>query len=92
MLALTGRPDLAAATGRISPGELAEALWGSQPPFVLDVLAPREHSQGAIAASVNIPLNHLRERIAKVPRAHRIVVHCAGGMQAWLALQQPARA
>jgi len=116
MLALTGRPDLVAATGRISPGELAQELATSTPPFVLDVRAPRERSQAAIQGSVNIPLNHLRGRIAEVPRARRIVVHCAGGyrssiaasllaqhgyenvadlaggMQAWLALQQPVSA
>lgn len=31
---------------------------------------------------VNIPLNHLQERIAEIPRDRRIAVHCAGGYRA----------
>jgi rhodanese-related sulfurtransferase len=35
---------------------------------------------------VNIPLNHLQERIAEIPRDHRIAVHCAGGYRSSIAV------
>jgi rhodanese-related sulfurtransferase len=34
---------------------------------------------------VNIPLNHLQERIAEIPRDRRIAVHCAGGYRSSIA-------
>ena len=37
------------------------------------------------AGSVNIPLNHLQERIAEIPRDRRIAVHCAGGYRSYIA-------
>jgi glyoxylase-like metal-dependent hydrolase (beta-lactamase superfamily II)/rhodanese-related sulfurtransferase len=85
MLALTGRPDLVAGTERVSPEELAEELHQAAPPFVLDVRAPRECGQARITGSVNIPLNHLRARIAEVPRDRRVVVHCAAGYRSAIA-------
>jgi glyoxylase-like metal-dependent hydrolase (beta-lactamase superfamily II)/rhodanese-related sulfurtransferase len=85
MLALAGRPDLVAATERVSPEELAEELHQPAPPFVLDVRAPRECGQNRIAGSVNIPLNHLRARLAEVPRNRRVVVHCAAGYRSAIA-------
>jgi rhodanese-related sulfurtransferase len=39
-----------------------------------------------IAGSVNIPLNHLQERVAEVPRDRRIAVHCAGGYRSSIAV------
>jgi hydroxyacylglutathione hydrolase len=85
MLALAGRPDLVAGTERVNPEVLAEELQKTAPPFVLDVRAPRECGQNRIAGSVNIPLNHLRARMAEVPRDRRVVVHCAGGYRSAIA-------
>jgi len=34
---------------------------------------------------MNIPLNHLQERIGEVPRIRRIAVYCAGGYQSSIA-------
>ena len=34
---------------------------------------------------MNIPLNHLQERIAEIPRDRRIAVHCAGGYRSSIA-------
>jgi len=90
MQALASRPDLVARTERISPEELAEELAPpqapSQPVLVLDVRSPREWSQSRIAGSVNIPLNHLSERIAEVPRGRRLVVQCASGYRSAIAV------
>jgi len=45
---------------------------------VLDVRSLREWASRHIEGSVNLPLNHLQERIAEIPRDRRIAVHCAG--------------
>jgi hypothetical protein len=37
----------------------------------------REWATRHIEGSLNIPLNHLQERIAEIPRDRRIAVHCA---------------
>lgn len=85
MEALAGRPELIWPTERISAPVLAEELAGADPPLVLDVRTPREWAAGHIDGSLNIPLNHLQERITEIPRDRRIVVHCAGGYRSSIA-------
>ena len=63
--------------------ELASA---EPPPLVLDIRNPHEWATKHIARSMNIPLNHLQERIAEVPRDRRIAVHCAGGYRSSTAI------
>jgi len=46
---------------------VAEELSGADPPLVLDIRSPREWAAKHIDGSVNIPLNHLQERIGEVP-------------------------
>jgi hydroxyacylglutathione hydrolase len=86
MEALAGRPDLVWPTERISAPMVADELAGAQPPVLLDVRNPREWATKHIEGSVNIPLNHLQERIAEVPRDRRIAVHCAGGYRSSIAV------
>ena len=76
---LEARPDLLALTERLSPQFATEMLSSSEPPVVLDVRAPREREQKRIEGSVSIPLNHLRERLAELPKDRWLLVHCAGG-------------
>jgi rhodanese-related sulfurtransferase len=64
---------------------LVDELSGTEPPLVLDVRTPREWATKYINGSVNLPLDHLRERIAEVPRDRRIAVHCAGGYRSSIA-------
>jgi rhodanese-related sulfurtransferase len=52
---------------------------------LVDVRNPREWASRHIEGSVNIPLNHLQERIAEIPRERRIAVHCAGGYRSSIA-------
>ncbi|MGA3034139.1 MAG: MBL fold metallo-hydrolase [Terracidiphilus sp.] len=78
MGALASRPDLVRTTERMSVAIAAEEL-ARTPGLVLDVRTPREWTAKHIEGSLNIPLNHLQERIGEVPRERRIVVHCAGG-------------
>ena len=85
MEALAGRPDLVWPTERVSVLIVAEQLAAADPPLVLDVRAPREWATRHMEGSVNLPLNHLQERIAEVPRDRRIAVHCAGGYRSSIA-------
>ena len=85
MEALAERPDLVWPTERASAPMVADELASADPPLVLDIRNPREWSAKHIAGSVNIPLNHLQERIAEVPRDRRIAVHCAGGYRSSIA-------
>ncbi len=85
MAALAERPDLVWPTERVTAGIVAEELASTEPPLLLDIRNPREWETRHIAQSVNIPLNHLQERIAEVPRGRRIAVHCAGGYRSSIA-------
>ena len=85
MEALASRPDLVWPTERLSAPMVAEELAGADPPLVLDIRNPREWETKHIDGSVNIPLNHLQERIMEIPRGRRIAVHCAGGYRSSIA-------
>ncbi len=86
--ALDSRPELLAATDRVSPEELAEELHGAAPPFVLDVRVTRECSQTRIEGSVNIPLNRsaIAARVLQ-QRGFANLADLAGGIQAWAAVE-----
>jgi hydroxyacylglutathione hydrolase len=85
MAALAGRPDLVWPTERVSAPMVAEELASADPPVLLDIRNPREWATKHIGGSVNVPLNHLQERIGQIPRDHRIAVHCAGGYRSSIA-------
>jgi len=85
MGALAGRSDLLRTTDRMSVLIAAEEVAGKTPPMVLDVRTPGEWNAEHIAGSVNLPLNHLQERMGEVPRDRRIAVHCAGGYRSSIA-------
>jgi hydroxyacylglutathione hydrolase len=85
MEALAGRADLVLPTKRVSAPEVAEELASSGPPLLLDVRTPREWAAKHVDGSVNVPLNHLQERIAEIPRERSIAVHCAGGYRSSIA-------
>ena len=85
MGALAGRPDLVWPTERLSAPMVAEELASADPPLLLDIRNPREWVTKRIDGSVNVPLNHLQERIAEIPRDRRIAVHCAGGYRSSIA-------
>ena len=85
MEALAGREDLVWPTERRSAPRVAEELASVAPPLLLDIRNPREWAARHIDGSVNIPLNHLQERIAEIPRDRPIAVHCAGGYRSSIA-------
>jgi rhodanese-related sulfurtransferase/glyoxylase-like metal-dependent hydrolase (beta-lactamase superfamily II) len=85
MEALADRLDLVWPTERATALAVSEELAGAEPPLVLDIRNPREWAAKHLDGSVNIPLNHLRERIGEIPRDRRIAVHCAGGYRSSIA-------
>jgi hydroxyacylglutathione hydrolase len=86
MEAVGMRRDLLRRTPRVTAQALAEWLERPDAPVVLDVRADAERRSGAIAASLHIPLQHLRARIAEVPGGPRtVVVHCASGYRSSMA-------
>jgi hydroxyacylglutathione hydrolase len=85
MQELQARPELVRGLRRVDAAELATALNGGDGLVVLDVRAPKEWGAKRIPGSVNVPLNHLEERMAELPRGKKIVVHCAGGYRSSIA-------
>jgi len=85
MHALQEKPELVWPTERVNAQMVAEELAIADPPLVLDIRNPREWATRHIANSVNIPLNHLQDRIDEIPRDRRIAVHCAGGYRSSIA-------
>ena len=85
MEALAERPDLVWPTERVSVLIAVEDLTANELSLVLDVRTPREWADKHIENSMNIPLNHLQDRIDEIPRDRRIAVHCAGGYRSSIA-------
>jgi glyoxylase-like metal-dependent hydrolase (beta-lactamase superfamily II)/rhodanese-related sulfurtransferase len=86
MKALDGSPELVDRTERITAHNLAEQLGSASPPLVLDVRTPGELEGGRIPGSMAIPLNHLQERLAEIPRDRDIAVACASGYRSSIAV------
>jgi len=82
---LKARPELTHTTEHLSAGYAAELLDSKEAPLILDVRSPREREQRFIAGSVGIPLSHLAEGMAKLPKDRALVVYCAGGYRSSIA-------
>lgn len=94
MEALRDRPELINRLDRITAVALEQQLQAEPKPVVLDVRSEKEWDAGHVAGSRNVPLNHLRERLAEIPRDQTIVVHCEGGYRSAIAaslLEQAGR-
>jgi glyoxylase-like metal-dependent hydrolase (beta-lactamase superfamily II) len=89
---LKSRPDLTAATERISAPFAAELLSSAEPPLAVDVRTPRERDQKHIGGSLAIPLNHLMENLQKIPQGRSLLVYCAGGYRSSIAASLLQRA
>jgi rhodanese-related sulfurtransferase/glyoxylase-like metal-dependent hydrolase (beta-lactamase superfamily II) len=85
MQAFADRPNFVCPTERVSAQMAAEELGNAEPHLVLDIRNPREWATKHIPGSLNIPLNHLQERIAEVPRDRRVAVHCVSGYRSSIA-------
>jgi rhodanese-related sulfurtransferase len=92
MEALRVRPELVQTIDRITAVALSEQLDGAQRPIVLDVRSEKEWIAGHIDGSQNVPLNHLRDRLADIPADKPVVVHCEGGYRSAIAASILAQA
>lgn len=82
MESLKDRADLVSKTQRISVAAIDE-LEGQT--TILDIRNENEWEGGHIEGSINIPLNHLADRIAEVPESGHVIVHCQGGYRSMIA-------
>jgi rhodanese-related sulfurtransferase len=85
MEALGDRQELIRTVPRITAAALADQVSSNAKPFVLDVRSEKEHGIVHLDSGYNIPLTHLRERIAEVPTDRPVVVHCEGGYRSAIA-------
>ncbi|MBW3582225.1 MAG: molybdopterin-synthase adenylyltransferase MoeB [Euryarchaeota archaeon] len=70
---------------------LSTKLQNGDGVVVVDVREPGETEIAAIDGAINIPLQEIRGRLAEIPRAKEIVLHCKGGFrsaQAWHRLRE----
>ena len=86
MTAVGNRLDLLARTNRITAQALSEQRGSVNPPVVIDIRSENEWRGGHIEGSLNIPLNHLRERTAELPANEPFAVHCEGGYRSAIAV------
>jgi hydroxyacylglutathione hydrolase len=82
---LESKPELTAATERLSPAVAAERLASTDPPQIVDVRSPHEYAAKHIQGSVCMPLNHLAEKTHELPADRPLLVHCAGGYRSSIA-------
>ena len=92
MEALRDRPELVKQIDRVTAVALSEQLHQGKPPIVVDVRSEKEWAAGHVAGSRNLPLNHLRERVAELPSDRPVVVHCEGGYRSAIAASLLAHA
>jgi hydroxyacylglutathione hydrolase len=81
---IASRADLTATTERVSAPVAAERVANGET-ILVDVRAPGEREQKRIAGSVALPLNHLVDRAAELPRDRPLLIHCAGGYRSSIA-------
>ncbi len=95
MDAVEHRPDLIRRIDRITALALKnQRATPDRPdaPLLVDVRSEKEWAAGHIPGSVNIPLNHLRERAKELPAGRRVVVYCEGGYRSAIAASLLANA
>ena len=78
------RADLMGTTERVSAPVAAERVAHGEA-ILVDVRAPGEREQKRVAGSVALPLNHLVDRAAELPRERPLLIHCAGGYRSSIA-------
>src|SRR5690606_27009286 len=61
----------------VSPEIFAQRLDAQS--IVVDARKPAEFQAEHVADAVNIPLDHVNERLAEIPAEKTFFLHCAGG-------------
>ncbi len=68
--------------------EQAHRLWERDDATVLDVRADSEWEEGRIPGAVHVHYGKIRDNLGDIPRDQKLVVHCASGVRANLAISQ----
>lgn len=55
--------------------------------LILNVCTPEEHKAGHLPGAVNIPVDHLRDRLDEIPKDQPTYIHCAVGLRGYIASQ-----
>ncbi|AYA36139.1 molybdopterin-synthase adenylyltransferase MoeB [Hymenobacter oligotrophus] len=74
--------------GSIKPRELQQLLQTGQAPYMLDVREPDEYELCHLPQATLLPLSHLADGVAMLPRQGNIVVYCHRGGRSARAIQQ----
>lgn len=85
MEALNNRPDMVSQTQKLTVQEIYEEPTMKSDYQILDVRSESEWKSGHINNSINIPLNHLSERLKELSVNKFILVHCQGGYRSSIA-------
>ena len=86
--AVAGRPELVSTVARTSVQDLARSLADGAGPLVVDIRTRQEREAGHIAGSVWIPLPHLLEHLAELPRGRELALVCRSGYRSSIAASQ----
>lgn len=60
-------------------------LLGDESVILLDVRTPEEYSRGHIDGFINIPVDHLRERLGELDLGKPVYVMCQSGLRSYIA-------
>jgi len=71
----------------VTPATVAERLRGPQPPLLLDVREPWEHSIAHVDGARLVPLSTLDRALATLDPAADYVVYCHLGVRSMMAAQ-----
>jgi len=85
MSAFSYRSDLISKTQKLTVQEVCEEIEYISDSLILDVRSESEWESGHIVNSINIPLNHLSERLRDLRVNRFILVHCEGGYRSSIA-------
>jgi rhodanese-related sulfurtransferase/glyoxylase-like metal-dependent hydrolase (beta-lactamase superfamily II) len=85
MKSLENHPDLERKTRRITAQALADMIAADAKPTIIDVRSEKEYAGGHIDGSLNIPVNHLADRVSKLSKTGIVIVHCEGGYRSAIA-------
>ena len=83
--------DLTSSQKRISTAELGDALAAHPGAAVLDVRSAGEFTESHVRGAKHIAYTRLAARLAEVPAAHPLYVHCGSGLRASFAVPLLAR-
>ncbi len=83
--------DLTSSQRRITTAELGDALAAHPGAAVLDVRSAGEFAESHVRGAKHIAYTRLASRLAEVPAAHPLYVHCGSGLRASFAVPLLAR-